>query len=168
MKKIIIIALCTMLTLPLFAQKLTKEERKEQQKAAYELAKASIENRDWVIIPTSYIDGEGITQANTDNSNFISCEGENLFMQGWIVADNKYTNIAEATEYNLKVDKKGNINLRIKVLGRMIKGIYTIRMPKNNNKASVIFTPQGESAIKFRGEVVPATSVVYNKRSNPM
>lgn len=154
--------------MPMLGQKLSKQEKQALGKAANELASKSIDDRNWVIVPSSYMDSENMSQANTDNSNFISCEGENLFMNGRIVTANKYNNIAEALEYNKVVDKKGNIRLKINVLGRMIKGTYTISIRNTNNVAIVIFTPQGEKSIKFTGELKPLDSSLYNKRSNPI
>lgn len=168
MRKFLLISLILLTAVPLAAQKQSKEEKAAIAKAAHDTAVKCIEGNSFVIVPSSYTDKDGIIEPNTDNSNFISYETKNLFMQGNIVCDNKYTNIAEASEYVITFDKKGNLRLRIVVIGRMIRGTYVISIRANTNMADVIFTPQSGTTRKFSGPVVPLNTVNYNKRSNPM
>lgn len=166
MKKIILILAVLSVCLPAAAQKLSKAEKAAQAKEAYDKAVECVNKKSFVIVPSSYTDTEGLIQSNTDNSNFISCEIENLFMQGRIVCDNNYTNIAQATEYTPNFDKKGNLRLRIVVNGRMIKGTYVISMRSNSNMADVVFTPQSGTVRKFSGPLTPLGATKYNKRAN--
>lgn len=169
MKKLLLIALSLCFMMPLYAQKLTKEEKAAQQKALYEAAVKAVEEKDFVIIPDSYIDSDGIENPIQDNSVFFAYEKANLFMQGAVVCDNSYTNIAEAKEFTPKYDKKGNLKLRILVEGRQIHGVYQISMRAGGNTADVIFTPRtGGTVRKFQGPLVKASSTRYMKRSNPM
>lgn len=168
MKHLLLLSFALLITLPLVAQKQSKEEKAAIAKAAHEVAVKCVEDKSFVIIPSSYTDKDGVIEANTENTNFISYEATNLFMQGEIVCDNKYTNIAEATEYNPAFDKKGNLRLRIVVMGRMIKGTYVISMRANTNMADVIFTPQSGTIRKFSGPIVPVNTTKYYKRSSPM
>lgn len=168
MKRLLLIPFILFTILPLIAQKQSKEEKAAIAKAAYDTAVKCIENKNFVIIPSSYTDKDGMIESNTENTNFISYENNNLFLQGNIVCDNKYTNIAEASEYIPTFDKKGNLRLRIVVIGRMVKGTYVISMRANTNLADVIFTPQSGTTRKFSGPIVPPDAVKYNKRSNPM
>ena len=125
MKRFLILAAALMMVLPSFAQKLSKEEKAAQQKALYETMVKALEEKDWAIVPTSYIDADGVDNQLTDNSIFISYEKTNMFMQGYRVCGNSYTNIAEVKEYDLVKDKKGNLKkLVITVQGRHIQGRY--------------------------------------------
>lgn len=156
------------MVLPVFAQKQTKEEKEAAAKALYDAAVQSVNAKTFVIIPSSYTDRNGEIQNVNDNNFFFSSEGNNLFAQGSMVCGNSYTNIMEATEYTPNFDKKGNLKLRIVVLGRMLKGTYQISMRSNGNYADVIFTPINGTTLRFSGPLVPLNSVSYNKRSNPM
>lgn len=169
MKKTIIISLTVLLSLPMLAQRMTKQEREAAGKAAYEIALKNIEQRSFVIVPTTYTNiSDNSIEDNTDIANFFSVEGENLFAQGSMICGNSHTNILEASEYSVKVDKKGNIKMRIVVNGRMMNGIYTISIRNNTDIADVIFAPNSGSTRKFTGPVLPLNASYYNKRSNPM
>lgn len=168
MKKVLVFILTLFVTLPMFSQKLSKEEKAALAKEQYESAIQAINDKAFVLIPSSYIDENGIDQALTDNSIFISYEKTKMYMQGLRVCDNNYTNVAEVTEYLPKIDKKGNLKLRIVVMGRMIKGTYTISMRRNGNIADVIFAPANGTTRKFQGPIVPLNGASYIKRANPM
>lgn len=168
MKKITLIAFLFILVIPAWGQRMTKEEKAALAKAAYETAVKCINEKSFVIVPATYTDKDGVMESNSENTNFISCESGQIFTQGTIVCDNKYTNVADATEYTPTLDKKGNLKLRIVVNGRMIKGTYVISMKANTNVADVIFTPASGTTRKFTGPVTPLTGSSYYKRSNPM
>lgn len=157
-----------MLVMPLFAQKLSKEEKAAMAKAAYELAMDAINSKAWVLVPSSYTEKDGMIANNIDNSNFISCEGEYMYAQGSIVCDNSYTNQLTPTSYEPKTDKKGNLRFTIAVNGRMMRGSYTISMRVNTNAADVIFAPYKGDTKRFSGTIVPLKQASYNKRSNPI
>ena len=128
MKRFFILALALMFVLPSFAQKLSKEEKAAQQKALYETMIKALEENDWAIVPTSYIDADGVDNQLTDNSIFISYEKTNMFMQGARVCGNSYTNIAEVKNLEMNKDKKGNLKtIIIRVQGRHIQ-VHT-RLP---------------------------------------
>lgn len=170
MKKILVFIIALMMTLPVFSQKLSKEEKAAQQTALYETMVKSVEENDWAIVPTSYIDDDGIDNQLTDNRIFISYEKTNMFMQGWYVCGNSYTNIAEAKSVEMNKDKKGNIkNVIIRVQGRHINGTYKITFPKvnNGNVVDVIFMPASGATRKFQGPLVPSKVANFYKRSNP-
>ena len=93
-----------------------------------------------------------------------------MFMQGFRVCGNSYTNVAEVKEYTENKDKKGNIkNIIIRVQGRHIQGTYKISLPKvdNGNIVDVIFTPSTGTVRKFQGPVVPSKVAGFYKKSNP-
>ncbi|MBQ6311652.1 MAG: hypothetical protein IJK74_08930 [Bacteroidales bacterium] len=170
MRKFFILAVALIVALPSFGQKLSKEEKAAQQKALYETAVKALEEKDWAIVPSSYTDSDGISEQLTDNSIFISYEKTNMFMQGFRVCGNSYTNIAEVKEYEMLKDKKGNLKtIVIRVQGRHIQGTYKISMPKidNGNVVDVIFTPSSGATRKFQGPVVPSRVAGFYKKSNP-
>lgn len=170
MKKILITLFAFCILMPLYGQKLSKEEKAAAAKAANAAALDAVKAKAFVLVPTTYTSdaSEGTISDNIDISNFFSCEGENCFAQGIICCGNGYTNICQPTEYSVNVDKKGNLKLRIVVSGRMLKGTYTFSMRNNSNHADVIFSPQNGTTRKFSGPVVPLKDAKYNKRSNPM
>ena len=142
MKKFLVLAVALMIALPNFAQKLSKEEKAAQQKALYETMVKALEENDWAIVPTSYIDDDGVDNQLTDNSIFISYEKTNMFMQGTRVCGNSYTNIAEVKDMEMNKDKKGNLkNIIIRVQGRHINGTYKITLPKVDNGTRLSVTP---------------------------
>ncbi len=170
MKRFLIFIVMVLMAIPTFAQKLSKEEKAAQNKALYETMIKSLEEKDWAIVPTSYIDDDGVDNQLTDNSIFISYEKTNMFMQGYRVCGNSYTNIAEANEYEVVKDKKGNPkSVIIRVRGRHIMGTYKITLPKvdNGNIVSVIFTPNSGATRKFQGPLVPSKIAGFYKKSNP-
>jgi hypothetical protein len=170
MKRFLFFIVMVLMAIPTFAQKLSKEEKAAQNKALYETMIKSLEEKDWAIVPTSYIDDDGVDNQLTDNSIFISYEKTNMFMQGYRVCGNSYTNIAEANEYEVVKDKKGNPkSVIIRVMGRHIMGTYKITLPKvdNGNIVSVIFTPNSGATRKFQGPLVPSKIAGFYKKSNP-
>lgn len=168
MRKLLLILVAAVLVVPAFAQKMTKEEKAAAAKLAYEAALESINNKSWVIVPEYFTTQSGEFESNSNNDNFLSCEGADCFSQGYICCDNDKTNIATPTEYDVKVDKKGNVKIRIVVDGRFWRGIYTISMKNNGNMADVIFVPNNGNTRKFTGPIVPLAGASFNKRSNPI
>lgn len=168
MKKLFFIASFALCALPLFGQKMTKEERAAAAQARYEAALESIQARTFVIIPSEYMTADGEAVSNIDNSVFLSSEGEKVFGQGTCVTDNKYDNVGEATTYEVNVDKKGNVKLTMVVSGRMWRGTYKITMRRGDNVADVIFNPASGTTRRFTGPVTPVAGSGYNKRTHPM
>lgn len=168
MKKLFFLVAFACCVLPLFGQKMTKEERAAAAQLRYDAALESINNKTFVIIPSEYITEDGEAASNIDNGVFLSSEGEQVFGQGECVTDNKYDNVAEATTYEVNVDKKGNVKLTMVVSGRMWRGTYKISMRKGDNVADVIFNPANGTTRRFTGPVVPVTGSGYNKRTHPI
>ena len=168
MKRILFIVAFALCALPLFGQKLTKEEKAAAAQARYEAALESIQAKTFVIIPSEYMTSDGEAVTNIDNNIFLSSEGEQVFGQGACVTDNKYDNVGEATSYDVSVDKKGNVKLTMVVSGRMWRGTYKISMRKGDNVADVIFNPVSGTTRRFTGPVTPVVGSEYNKRTHPM
>lgn len=170
MKKILIFVLALLIAVPVLGQKLSKEEKAAQQAALYETMIKSLEDHDWALVPTSYIDDDGVDNQLTDNAIFISYEKTNMFMQGYRVCGNSYTNIAEVKEYEVVKDKKDNPkSVIIRVQGRHIQGTYKIMLPKpgQGNIVSVIYMPSSGATRKFQGPIVPSKVAGFYKKSNP-
>ena len=161
MRKFLLILVAAMLVVPAF-------EKAAAAKLAYEAALESINNKTWVLVPEYYTTQSGEFESNSNNDNFLSCEGGDCFSQGYICCDNDKTNIATPTEYEVKIDKKGNVKLRIVVAGRFWRGTYSITMKNNGNMADVTFNPTDGKTRKFTGPIVPQAGASYNKRSNPI
>ena len=157
-----------LVALPLFGQKLTKEEKKALEKQAHDDAVEALQTKKFVLVPTSYQTSDGDVESLNDNGIFISSEGENMFSYGWVVCGNSYNNLGTATEYNVDVDKKGKVKAVITVTGRFWRGTYTIKMGKDNNVADVVFNRPNQPTIRFTGPIVPLIGADYFKRSNPM
>ena len=169
MKKLLFIVAFALCVLPLFGQKMTKEEKAAAANARYELALASINAKSFVLVPSEWTDPDGEVISNDNNSIFLSVEGDQIFGQGRTITDNNNDNVGEATKYDVTVDKKGNVKLTMIVSGRMWKGTYKISMRNGDNQADVIFTPSGSGTTRrFHGPIVPVAGADYNKRSNPI
>lgn len=169
MKKLIILTLFACCALPLFGQKMTKEEKAAAAQARYEAALEAMNTRAFVLVPSEWTDPDGEVQSNDNNSIFLSVEGEEVFGQGRCVTDNNQDNVAETTRYEVNVDKKGNVKLIMVVSGRMWKGTYTINMRKGDNQADVIFNPGGSGTTRrFHGPVVPQVGASYTKHAHPV
>ena len=168
MKRIVLVVAFALCFLPLFGQKMTKEEKAAAAQARYEAALEAINNKTFVIIPSEYMTSDGEAVSNIDNNVFISCESTQCFGQGACVTDNKYDNVAEISEYDVKVDKKGNVKLTLVVSGRMWRGTYKISMRKGDNAADVIFNPASGTTRRFNGPVTPVVGSDYNKRTHPI
>ena len=169
MKRFLILAVALMIALPNFAQKLSKEEKAAQIKALNETAIKAIEENDWAIVPTSYIDSDGIDNQLTDNGIFISYEKTAFFAQGARVCGDSRTLVAEVKDFDKKIDKKGNLKMSFNVQGRYIQGKYQITMrAASGNIADVIFTPTSGTVRKFQGPIVPSKVAGFYKKSSPM
>ena len=133
MKRFLTIALALCLSFSLLAQKLTKEERAARDKAIYEEALSSIKAHSFVIVPTSYTStsGNNEIQENSDLSNFLLCDGNEIITQGKIISDKSELIKGEIVDFIEKIDKKGNVRLSIKVNGRILKGTFTISLRVN-------------------------------------
>ena len=169
MKKLALLAALTLCALPLLGQKLSKEEKAAQAQARYEAAVAALNAQAWVMVPSEYTTPDGETESNDNNNNFLSFEGDHVFGCARFITDNGENNIAEATKYEVNVDKKGNVKVTMTIQGRMWKGTYKISMRKGDNEADVIFNPGGQGTTRrFRGPIVPLAQASYNKRANPI
>ena len=169
MKRLVILTIFALCALPLFGQKMTKEERAAAAQVRYDAALESINSRTFVLVPSEWTDPDGEVVSNDNNSIFLSVEGDDIFGQGRCVTDNNNDNVAEATKYDVTVDKKGNVKLTMTVSGRMWKGTYKITMRKGDNLADVIFDPGGSGTTRrFHGPIVPLVGASYNKHSHPM
>lgn len=168
MKKLLILFAALLCVLPLSAQKMSKEEKAAAAKEAYDAAVKAVEEKAWVIVPTSYYTLDGDIETNDDNSVFLSYERANAFAQGRFLCGNANTNIAEVTEYTVKTDKKGNIKIKMVVNGRQWRGTYQISVRANSNDATINFTPPTGNSRKFDGPLVPLAGANYYKRSNPI
>ena len=169
MKKIAILAAFVLCALPLFGQKLSKEEKAAQAQARYDAAVQALNEKAWVLVPTEFTDPDGVVVLNDNNDYFLSYERENAFGCNSYITDNRENNIGEVTKYEVNVDKKGNVKVVMSVLGRKWKGTYKISMRKGEHMADVIFTPGGNGTTRrFRGPIVPLAGASYNKRANPI
>ena len=170
MKRIIILVALALCALPLFGQKLSKEEKAAQAQARYEAALAAFNDKAWVLVPLEYTTPDGLVETNSNNSYFLSYERDKVLGRGWFIVDNRENNVAEVTKYEVKVDKKGNVKVTMSVLGRMWKGTYKISMRKGDNQAEVTYTPvgNGKSFLRFQGPIEPLASADYQKMANPI
>lgn len=144
-----------------------KADKKAEEQAKYEKAKAAIEAKVFALVPDSYEKSNGTLETNSDDSNFILFEDDGFFyLQGSIIVGNKFTNKTEVSEYGLKIDKKGNISLKMQVSGSAITARVEIQMRNGSNYADVIITPTSGGSMRFSGEVLPKSEAKYYKRPN--
>ena len=163
--KRILLSFC-FISLALFSFSQNKKAEKDSiALVKFGKAIAALEAKDFVIIVDSYEAGQGVFETNNDDANFLSYEKELVFVQGQIIAGNSHTNKLTVSEYNKTADKKGNISIRMQVLGSFINGRIEIFLRKGGNSADVIITPTSGTVKRFSGEVVPRAESKYFKRS---
>lgn len=143
-----------------------KADKAAAAQAQFDKAKAAIDAKSFVIVPDSYEASNGAFETNTDDANFLSYEGEFVFLQGSIICGNSYTNKASITTIEQKLDKKGNLIVEMQVSGSQIQAKVEILMRKGGNYAEVIITPSKGSVKRFSGEVTPKSESKYYKRPN--
>lgn len=149
-----------------FAQN-KKAEKEAAAQALFEKAKATIESKDFVIVPDTYESSTGSIESNVDEANFLAYEGGvNLFLQGSIICGNSYTNKTTVSSFEPKTDKKGNYYLSMQVTGTAIQAKIEISLKKGSNYAEVILTPSKGTIKIFSGEIVPRAQAKYFKRPN--
>lgn len=170
MKKILVFIIALMMVIPSFAQKLSKEEKAAQQKALYETMIKSIEDSTWAYVPESYQNDDGVECLLSTNVDFIIFEKGASVVQGAVVCNNSYTNLAEVKSIDYNRDKKGNLkSITMVVMGRHIHGTYKIILPKvnNGNGVNVIYTQSSGPAKRSRGPILPSKAAVVWKQSIP-
>jgi hypothetical protein len=143
-----------------------KADKAALAQAQFDKAKAAIEAKDFVIVPDSYEASNGAFETNTDDANFLSYEGEFVFLQGSIICGNGYTNKATVTTIEQKLDKKGNLVVNMQISGSQIQAKIEILMRKGGNYAEVIITPSKGAVKRFSGEVTLKSESKYYKRPN--
>lgn len=166
MKKLFLILAACLMVIPVMAQ--TKEEKEAKAKALYENAKSAIDGKNWVVIPSQITDADGAVSNNTDQGIFMAYEKTQMLLQGWSVCGNSDTNMADVSDYIVKCNKKGDITVLFKILGRKVRGSVIIRVRHDGNNADVIYTPSasGETVKRFSGPIVPCNQANYFKRAN--
>ena len=167
MKKFIAIAAILLCALPLFGQKLTKEEKKALEQQAHDSAVEAIQAKAFVIVPTSYQTIDGNIESLNSNEIFLSYEGDKMYSQG-LIGGTAAANVGEATEYDVNIGKKGDVKINIKVLGRFWKGSYTIKMRKDSNEADIMYNRPNTPTLRLTGNIVPLAKADIFRRSNPM
>jgi len=143
-----------------------KAEKEAAAKLLFEKAIAAVESKDFVIVVDSYESSDGSINTNVDEANFLSYEGEFVYLQGMIVASNSYTNKTVVSDYRQVTDKKGNIRIEMKVTGSAITAKVEIFLRKDGNYADVIVIPTKGNTRRFSGEIIPRAQATYYKRPN--
>ena len=116
----------------------------------------------------------GQTAYVTSNTNFVSVKDKRAVVQvafnipvsgpnglGGVTVEGSFS------DYDLRKDKKGNLNLSINVMGTGISARVDITLYKGSNKASVNITPNFNSnRMTLNGFIVPIEkSTVFKGRS---
>lgn len=164
MKKIFLITGIIFFTLSLTFAQDKKAEKEAAAKAQFDKAFAAIDAKDCVIIVDTYEAKDGTIETNTDVANFLSYEGESIFLQGAIVAGNNATNKLSISDFSKTADKKGNVKVEMQCKGSLITAKIEISIKKSGNYADVIITPTKGDAKRFSGEVIPRPESKYFKR----
>ncbi len=141
-----------------------KAEKEAAAKAQFDKAIAAIDAKDCVIIVDTYEAKDGTIETNTDVANFLSYEGESIFLQGAIVAGNNATNKLSISDFSKTADKKGNVKVEMQCKGSLITAKIEISIKKSGNYADVIITPTKGDAKRFSGEVISRPESKYFKR----
>lgn len=160
------------------AAKAAKEARKAaeeaEQMAWYHAAVKAIEDRDFVLEAERVEFKRGRYAYVTPSTNFISMNGQSASIQlsfnipdaganglGGITVD------GNATSVEVTKDKKGNILLKMMVLGPVVSASVSIRIPYGSNRATAVVSPNFNSnRISFTGYLYPTEeSRIFKGRS---
>ena len=159
-------------------EELTGAERKAIQEKLdslmYVEAEKAISDKDFTLEADKVEFKYGQTAFVNSNTNFVSVTGDKSVVQvafnvpvsgpngiGGITLDGNISN------YEVKKDKKGNINVSMNVMGTGISALVNISLYSGSNKASVTITPNFNSnRLTFTGVIVPSSSSrVFKGRS---
>lgn len=159
-------------------EKLTGAERKAIQEKLdslmYVEAEKAISDKDFTLEADKVEFKYGQTSFVNSNTNFVSVTGDKSVVQvafnvpvsgpngiGGITLDGNISN------YEVKKDKKGNINVSMNVMGTGISALVNISLYSGSNKASVTITPNFNSnRLTLTGVIVPSSSSrVFKGRS---
>lgn len=159
-------------------EKLTSAERKAIQEKLdslmYVEAEKAISDKDFTLEADKVEFKYGQTAFVNSNTNFVSVTGDKSVVQvafnvpvsgpngiGGITLDGNISN------YEVKKDKKGNINVSMNVMGTGISALVNISLYSGSNKASVTITPNFNSnRLTLTGVIVPSSSSrVFKGRS---
>ena len=159
-------------------EKLTGAERKAIQEKLdslmYVEAEKAISDKDFTLEADKVEFKYGKTAFVNSNTNFVSVTGDKSVVQvafnvpvsgpngiGGITLDGNISN------YEVKKDKKGNINVSMNVMGTGISALVNISLYSGSNKASVTITPNFNSnRLTLTGVIVPSSSSrVFKGRS---
>lgn len=159
-------------------EELTGAERKAIQEKLdslmYVEAEKAISDKDFTLEADKVEFKYGQTAFVNSNTNFVSVTGDKSVVQvafnvpvsgpngiGGITVDGNISN------YEVKKDKKGNINVSMNVMGTGISALVNISLYSGSNKASVTITPNFNSnRLTLTGVIVPSSSSrVFKGRS---
>lgn len=159
-------------------EELTGAERKAIQEKLdslmYVEAEKAISDKDFTLEADKVEFKYGQTAFVNSNTNFVSVTGDKSVVQvafnvpvsgpngiGGITLDGNISN------YEVKKDKKGNINVSMNVMGTGISALVNISLYSGSNKASVTITPNFNSnRLTLTGVIVPSSSSrVFKGRS---
>lgn len=159
-------------------EKLTGAERKAIQEKLdslmYVEAEKAISDKDFTLEADKVEFKYGQTAFVNSNTNFVSVTGDKSVVQvafnvpvsgpngiGGITLDGNISN------YEVKKDKKGNINVSMNVMCTGISALVNISLYSGSNKASVTITPNFNSnRLTLTGVIVPSSSSrVFKGRS---
>lgn len=160
------------------SEEMTAEERKAFQEKLDSImsveAEKAIFDKDFTLEADKVVFKYGQTAFVNSNTNFVSVKGDKSVVQvafnipvsgpnglGGITLDGNISN------YEIKKDKKGNIDVSMNVTGTGISAMVNISLYSGSNKASVTILPNFNSnRITLTGIVVPSfRSTVYKGSS---
>lgn len=180
MKKLFIILLISIISIPSFAQeneKLTRKERRELKKAEEaarsealsKLLAVAIDSAQWVIEAHTLADKRGSSIPVNSNLNFIAIEGKEAFIQlgsNSGLGPNGVGGVsvrASITRYEIKKNEK-NGTYFITVFAQSALGSFDIRIDTSADGQIASATVQGNSSsrVRYSGQLVPVShSTVY-------
>lgn len=193
MKKLLLLCLAAIFSLPTFAQqddkKTAKEAAKEQKQIEKEKRKAQQEAQELAQFNAAVLalkNGSFVLEADrvefkrgafvnvVSTTNFVMQDGDKatvqLAFQGAAIGPNGVGGLTvegDVTGPELKTDKKGNYIYSFKVNGVGISALITISMPKGTNYCTATVTPNFNSnRTSFTGRLKPkANSAIYKGRA---
>ena len=155
------------------AEKAAKKAEKEARKAAeeaenmalFEQAVQALNDKDFVLEADRVEFKRGRFVYVTPSTNFVSMDGNRATIQ--LAFNGGITVEGNASNVEMKTDKKGNITFSMMVQGVAVSANVTFRMVKGSNKCTATVSPNFNSnRISFTGTLYPTEqSNVFKGRS---
>ncbi|MCK9628426.1 MAG: DUF4251 domain-containing protein [Bacteroidales bacterium] len=147
-----------------------KEIREGERMARYITAVQALKTKKFGLASDSFSVKPYGTPYSTDNvtRSFIGFEGDFLVMKGLLFTPSGSKHRFVVSNYEVKVDKKGNVRAEFDYKGLNNSGTVTIYMKAGNNYADVnirrnVNSPYYNRSLSLMGDILPAETFNFEE-----